>query len=190
MSSFNRQHHGQSRPPPDRNRPGYHPPSSTVPQDVHPHYLQYLRSQAEQINPTTSSELNSDPNYTIQLLNGNTTTVPLSIMDKLIDTKTDSIHIQMPSWIQHQGTERYTVGRTTHQGRLNLDDKQNWSFTVRNKLGSIIKQIQLPNLQFTFQSMINENILQPNWQSTLSISAYHVSASNLKHPCPTTLSKH
>ena len=50
MSSFNRQHDGRSRPPPDRNRPGYHPPSSTVPQDVDPHYLQYLRTQAEQIN--------------------------------------------------------------------------------------------------------------------------------------------
>ena len=37
--------------------------------------------------------------------------------------------------------------------------------------------------------MINENILQPNWQSTPIISAHHVSASNLKHPCPTTLSK-
>ena len=50
MSSFNRQHDGRSRPPPDRNRPGYHPPSSTVPQHVDPHYLQYLRTQAEQIN--------------------------------------------------------------------------------------------------------------------------------------------
>ena len=50
MSSFHRQHHGRSRPPPDRNWSGYHPPSSTVPQDADPHYLQYFRSQAEQLN--------------------------------------------------------------------------------------------------------------------------------------------
>ena len=76
-----------------------------------------------------------------------------------------------------------------HQGWLHLNNKKNWSFTVHNKLGSIIKQIQLDNLPFTYQSLINDNILQPDWQSTPSISAFYFSASNLKNLCPTTLSK-
>ena len=50
MSSFNRQHHGRSRPPPDRNRPGFHPRSTEAHQHVDPHYLAYLRSQAAHLH--------------------------------------------------------------------------------------------------------------------------------------------
>ena len=50
MSSFNRQHHGRPQPPPAWNQSGYHPPSTTAPQEVDPHYLYYLQSQADQLN--------------------------------------------------------------------------------------------------------------------------------------------
>ena len=50
MSSFNRQRNGQSRPPPARNRSSFHPLSTEIPHSVDPHYLDYLRSQAEQLN--------------------------------------------------------------------------------------------------------------------------------------------
>lgn len=64
-----------------------------------------------------------------------------------------------------------------------------WSFTLRNKLGSVIKTIPLPDLPFTFQTIINDNILQPGWTQHPTASAFHVSASDLQNPCPRTLSK-
>ncbi len=64
MSSFNRQHHGRSRPPPARNRSGYHPPTSTTSPDVDPHYLDYLRTQVAQLTQQIS-EL-SQPRYSSQ----------------------------------------------------------------------------------------------------------------------------
>ena len=131
----------------------------------------------------------SDPNYTIQLLTGGTTFVPSSAMEAIIDRTKDTATISLPSWIQNDHKVRYTVGRTTHQGRLHLGAGNSWSFTVRNKLGSIIKTIPLPNLPFTFQSLINENILQPGWIQQPTMSAFHVSAAHLKNPCPQSLSK-
>ena len=67
--------------------------------------------------------------------------------------------------------------------------KYKWSFVVHNKLGSIIKQIPLDNLPFIFQTLINENRLQPGWINHPHCSAFQVSAKNLQNPCPPTLSK-
>ena len=110
-------------------------------------------------------------------------------MEQLIGTQKKSLNLQLPSWIHHDSEVRYTVNCTTHQGRLHLDSGNQWSFTVHNKLESIIKEIKLDNLPFTYQILINENILQPGWPSIPSTSAFHVSASNIKTPCPSTLSK-
>lgn len=58
-----------------------------------------------------------------------------------------------------------------------------------NKLVLIIKQIPLPEFHFTYQTLINAQQLQQGWISQPTFSAFHVSANNLKNPCPTTLSK-
>ena len=71
MSSFNRQHHGRSRPPPARNRSGFHPQTSTNSPDVDPHYLDYLRSQAAQLTQQIT-EL-SQPRYSSQQFQSRTT---------------------------------------------------------------------------------------------------------------------
>ena len=69
-----------------------------------------------------------DPNYTIQLLKGGTTVVPSSAMDAIIDRTKDTATISLPSWIQNDHKVRYTVGHTTHQGRLHLGAGNSWSF--------------------------------------------------------------
>lgn len=52
MSSYNRQHHGRPRPPPARNRPGFHPPPTN---NVDQHYLAFLRSQAAHLDQQISA---------------------------------------------------------------------------------------------------------------------------------------
>ena len=137
----------------------------------------------------SSQSMDSDPLYSIQLIQGGITMIPSSAMDKVIDRSKDSIDIQLPQWIHQDSKVRYTVNRTTHQGRLHLGSKNTWSFTVHNKFGSIIKQIPLPNLPFTYQTLINDCVLQPGWLNHPTFSARHVSATNLQNPCPETLSK-
>ena len=142
------------------------------------------------ITQQTTSSLDTDPNYTIQLLNGHTTTVPQSAMDAIINRSSDtSVTISLPKWIHDGPKVRYTIGRTTHQGRLHFGKQNKWSFTVLNKLGSIIKELPLHDLPFTYQSLLNDTILQPGWINSPTFSTFHVLAHNLKNPCPTTLSK-
>lgn len=136
------------------------------------------------------SLIHSDPNYTIQLTTGGTAQVPTSAMDAIIDKAKDSVSITLPEWLTPDGKVRYTIGCTTHQGRLHPGAKNKWRFTARNRLGSIIKELELPNLPFTFQTLINNNILQPGWITHFpTVAARHVSAKDLQNPFPTTLSK-
>ncbi len=137
----------------------------------------------------SSTNLHADPRYTIQLLNGNTTTVPASAMEAVINRLPDPIQITLPSWLRHDAKVCYTVGTTAHQGRLHLGSQNSWSFVVHNKLGSIIKQMPPNNLPFTFQTLINENRLQPGRLNHPHCSTFHVSAKNLHNPCPPTLGK-
>ena len=138
---------------------------------------------------TTSLAIDSDPNYTIQLLTGTTTTVPSSVMKDIVDEKHETLQLQLPSWIHDGSKVRYTIGCTTHHGRLHVGSGGSWSFTVHNRLGSIIKQIELNNLPFQYQSLINSQTLQPGWITPPTILAHHVSVTNLKNPCPSTLTK-
>ena len=153
----------------------------TVPSNTHnsPRYVLAV--------PTTNHK-DTDPMYTIQLLDGKTTTVPASIMPNIVNQTAPDLKITMPPWIHHDSKIRYTLGRITHQGRLQLSSNQ-WSFVVINKLGSILKEISLPNLPFNFQTLINDGTIQPGWESTPRITACHVSAKDLINPCPTSLSK-
>ena len=137
----------------------------------------------------SSKNLHSDPCYTIQLLTGTTTMVPASAMEDVIDRSSDTVQINLPSWLRHDAKVRYTVGTVTHQGRLHLGSQNKWYFVVHNKLGSIIKRIELDNLPFVFQTLINENRLQPGWLNHPYCSASQVSAKHLQNPCPPTLNK-
>ena len=58
-----------------------------------------------------------------------------------------------------------------------------------NKLGAILKDTDLPDLPFTFQTPINAGTLQPGWDNQPYISACNVSAKDLLNPCPTSLTK-
>ena len=111
--------------------------------------------------PTTpsSSTLHSDPLYMIQLLDSSTTTVPASAMDTFINRSLDPIQVTLPSWLSHDAKVCYTIGNITHQERLHLGSKNTCSFVVHNKLGSLIKQIQVDNLPFIFQTLISEDRL-------------------------------
>ena len=123
-----------------------------------------------------SHDHNTDPTYTIQLLNGDTTMVPASVLHHFIDTTNDKIKISLPSWLRHDAKVRYTTDTITHQGRIQLTQNNSWQFIVKNKLGSIIKQTPLANLMFTFQQLINDGILQPGWLNHPHCSAFNVSA--------------
>ena len=138
---------------------------------------------------STSSQIDTDPLYTIKYLTGGTTTVPASAMDSYINRSPDPVQITLPSWLRHDSKVRYTIGNITHQGRLHLGSQNKWFFVVHNKLGSIIKQELLDNLPFTFQTLISEDRLRPGWLNHPHCSAFHVSAKNLANPCPPTLSK-
>ena len=61
-----------------------------------------------------------------------------------------------------------------------------WSFTVLNKLGYIIKQIPLriPNLPFTYQTLLNENILQPGWINNPTFSPFLFQPTTSRIPVP------
>ncbi len=48
-------------------------------------------------------------------------------------------------------------------------------------------QVPLQNLPFVFQTLVNENRLQPGWVNHPHCSAFNVSAKNLQQPCPPTL---
>ena len=61
-----------------------------------------------------------DPMYTIQLLNGSTTTVPASAMPEIVNKKSTDVTITLLPCITHDSKVRYTFGRITHQGRLQL----------------------------------------------------------------------
>ncbi len=115
--------------------------------------------------------------------------IPSSAMDKVIDRSKDAIDVQLPQWIHNDSKVRYTVNWTTHQGCLHLGSKNVWSFTFHNKFGSIIKEIPLPNLPFTYKTLINDCVLQPGWLTHPTFSAFHVSAKNLQNQCPATLLK-
>ena len=128
-----------------------------------------------------------DSMYTIQLLDGTTTTVPESSMSDLVKTQSTDIKITLPPWMTHDAKVRYTVGRVTHQGRLHLNPDNLWSFVVYNKLGTIIKIIPLSNLPFTFHTLLTEGTLQPGWDKHPQITACNVSAKHLVNPCPSTL---
>ncbi len=110
-------------------------------------------------------------------------------MPHIVNKSTTQIRLTLPSWIQHDSKVQYTVGRVTHQGRLHIGKQNQWFFTVQNKLGMIIKQLPLENLPFTFQTLIDEGVLQPGWETHPQLLAFNVSAQNLKHPCPPTLNK-
>ncbi len=131
----------------------------------------------------------SDPAYTIQLINGGTTSIPSFAMDKLVDHAKDAVTIQLAQRIHYDSKVNHSIGRTTHQGRLHLGSGNLWSSTVQNILGSIIKQIPNPNLPFTYQTLINDSLLQPWWLTHPTFSAFHVSAKDLQNPCPITLTK-
>lgn len=68
----------------------------------------------------TLSSLEFDPAYTIRLLNGRTTMIPLSAMEKVTDHSKDTATISLPTWLQNDSKVRYTLDCTTHQGRLHL----------------------------------------------------------------------
>ena len=136
--------------------------------------------------PTNTTD-DEDPLYTIQLLEGGTTTVPSSAMSHIVNKQSQDIKITLPPWIHDDARVRYTLGRTTHQGRLHLRSNSHWSFVVMNKLGTIIKQVPLDNFPFTFQTLINEGTLQPGWDNQPHIKACNVSAKNLVNPCPSSL---
>ena len=160
--------------------------SVTIPSDTGP-TEGYVLAVPRTSQPHDS--LHSDPMYTVQLVTGATTLIPSSAMDKIVRSRSPKASLTLPSWIHDSAKVRYTMGRTTHQGRLHLDSLKTWNFTVLNKLGSVIKQIPLPDFQFTFQTLLNENILQPGWANPPKSLAMHVSAHNLQNPCPPTLSK-
>ena len=82
-------------------------------------------------------------------------------MDKLVDHAKDAVTIQLAQRIHYDSKVNHSIGRTTHQGRLHLGSGNLWSSTVQNILGSIIKQIPNPNLPFTYQTLINDSLLQP-----------------------------
>ena len=132
---------------------------------------------------------NMDSMYTIQLLNGTTTTIPESAMSNIVNKQSPDIQITLPPWFKHDAKVRYTLGRVTHQGRLHLQSTKIWSFVVFNKLGTIIKNIPLPDLPFTFQTLLTEGVLRPGWENHPHISASNVSAKHLVNPCPSTLTK-
>ncbi len=147
------------------------------------------RSKGYVLPVPSHSSNDDDPMYTIQLLNGGTTTVPASAMSRIINKATYNIKLILPSWIRHEANVCYTLGRITHQGRLHIGSKNSWSFTVHNKIGSIIKQVPLENFPFTFQMLINDGVLQPGWENHPHISAFNVSAKHLENPSPSTLTK-
>ena len=136
---------------------------------------------------------NTDPNidsmYTIQLLGDKTTTVPEPSIPSLVSRQSPDIQIRLPPWLTHGAKVRYTLGRVTHQGRLHLRPNKLWSFVVLKKMGTIIKDIPLPNLPFMFQTLLTEGILKPGWDHHPHISACNVSAKDLVNPCPSTLTK-
>ena len=92
----------------------------------------------------------SDPPYTIQLVSGGTTSIPLSIMDTITSEPSNTSALRLPSWIQHDAKVRFTQSRVTHQGRLHLTNNHTWSFVKKNKLGAITFQQDLPNFQFMY----------------------------------------
>ena len=70
MSSFHRQHHGRSRPPPTRNQSGFHPPSAEAPQSVDPHYLADLCSQVAELHQQISEPHKDSPqDHSLMLIN-------------------------------------------------------------------------------------------------------------------------
>ena len=127
--------------------------------------------------------------YTIQLLSGQTTTVPSSAMSKLVDPHKTTVNVTLPPWIHSDAKVQLTLGRITHQGRLQQHQDQSWSFIVKNRLGETIKTHNLPDFTFNYHSLINSKVLKPGWTSTPTISANRVSATTLVNPCPPTLSK-
>ena len=49
---------------------------------------------------------NNDPLYTINIIDGDTTKVPASAMPHMIDTKTTTLALTLPSWLQHDSKVR------------------------------------------------------------------------------------
>ena len=65
----------------------------------------------------SDAESNQDTFYTVQLSNGQTTTIPSTTIDDFISHDTAHNHITLPSWMYHDAKVRYTIGRITYQGR-------------------------------------------------------------------------
>ena len=139
--------------------------------------------------PSAQSASN-DPLYTIQLISGETTSVTLSVMDKLVtDQSSHQAKLTLPSWIQHDAKVRLTLSRLTRQGRLILSPDNECFFIKKNKLGETIFKHQLPHFQFNYQSLLYSTTLQPDLTPSTKITANHATAKSLKNPCPLSLDK-
>ena len=110
----------------------------------------------------------------------------------------------LPAWIHHGCKVTYNHTGEFHKGFIMIGRYGTAHFSCRRQRSSKAESwgVDIPNLVTEWPSLSCENIIHPNWNvsyflrpptnavsASTFISAIHVSARNLKSPCPPSLLK-
>ena len=152
--------------------------------------------------------------YLLQLHDGTTLTKTLSEMDEIADSPINKTAVSpspslpildsLPSWLQHGSKVTYDHGGEFHKGFIMVLPDGTARFSCRRQRSSRQESwgVDLPNLIRDWPTMSVDNILLPSWNASSflrpssdtpsaasNVSANHVSARNLRAPCPPSLLK-
>ena len=117
------------------------------------------------------------------------------------DDEEDPFSPTLPDWMRVGGKVTMLVNEKRYKGTLDLDEDNDWVFTVRNRTGQIALEHGLYDLPYSWRTrMIEESLVighhsaspddTPQYpQEPNSAAARHVSASSLHEPNPGTLRK-
>ena len=98
------------------------------------------------------------------------------------------MEITLPPWIEYGARVQYTHGQTTYQDRLGYLHKNKPMVTCsKNRHCSIIKEFPSQDFLCNYHKLINDSIIQLDWNSQAIVKVNYVSAKGLINPTPSSL---